>query len=108
MSSVRACDVCGDIFSEAEEGWTTSSQSVIRRRDDGTPRNVQVVVDACPDCSGNPEDTAKKLAQLRRDRRATRLALETGRIVDESVQDADEIQARRARKVRATRGDEEG
>jgi hypothetical protein len=52
MSSVRMCDQCSEIFSEAAEGWSTFSGSTRRRdKDSGEWRTVSVTRDACPDCT---------------------------------------------------------
>lgn len=80
MSSVRMCDNpnCGEIFSEAEEGWSTAVQAQVKRDDKGNLRSVQVNIDLCPDCAGDTEEVGKKLAAARRQRRIQRLELEAG------------------------------
>jgi hypothetical protein len=79
MSTVRMCDNpnCAEIFSEMEEGWTTSQQ--IQRVSDkyGNPTTAHVTVDLCPDCSGNTKELARKLSEGRKARRLQRLELET-------------------------------
>jgi len=47
MSSVRMCDNCGTIFSEAESGWQTGS--VVTVEEDGLKRSYQQ--DRCPECA---------------------------------------------------------
>lgn len=47
MSSVRMCDVCGAIFSEAEPGWQTGRVATI-----GEGGLEQLITqDRCPDCA---------------------------------------------------------
>ena len=80
MSSVRMCDNpnCGEIFSEAEVGWTVSTQAKIVEDDNGQRRTVNMNVDLCPDCSPDTRTTAKELGRRRRENRVHRLELETG------------------------------
>ena len=54
MSSVRACDNCGTIFSEAASGWGTAPvTSMQRNKDTGRMESVTSQKDMCPDCN-NP------------------------------------------------------
>lgn len=47
MSSVRMCDVCGAIFSEAEEGWQTGRIATV-----GEDKVEKIVTqDRCPSCA---------------------------------------------------------
>lgn len=78
MSTPRLCDSCGDIFSELEEGWTTSTQTQVQSGEHGESRNVSVRVDACPECSPKTSDTLKKLRAHRRSLRTAQLELEAG------------------------------
>jgi hypothetical protein len=80
MSSVRMCDNpnCGEVFSEMELGWSTSQQVQMGEDSNGRRTSISVNVDMCPDCSGNTQAVANKLAAARRERRAKRLALESG------------------------------
>lgn len=80
MSSVRMCDNpnCGEIFSEAETGWTVSTQAKIVEDDDGRRTTVQMNVDLCPDCSPDTKAVARELGKRRRENRVHRLELETG------------------------------
>ena len=55
MSSVRMCDRCGRIFSEIASGWQTYRATTVKRDPEkGTTYQVEVAMDACPDCSVNP------------------------------------------------------
>ena len=80
MSSVRMCDNpnCGEIFSEAEAGWSTAVQQQMREDSNGNRRTVQVAVDLCPDCAGDTQEVARKLSEQRRNRRIARLELTAG------------------------------
>lgn len=77
MSTPRLCDSCGDVFSELEEGWTTSTQTQISDDDHGNQRTISVRVDACPECSPKTSDTIKKLRAHRRAMKTRMLELET-------------------------------
>jgi hypothetical protein len=67
---------CGETFSEAEEGWTTTTQSKPKRSADGIQRTVTVTLDFCPECSGDPEETGRRLREARLTRREARKAIE--------------------------------
>lgn len=51
MSSVRMCDNCGSIFSEAEEGWQTGTVSTVGEDEFGQLVTRRVQQDRCPDCA---------------------------------------------------------
>jgi hypothetical protein len=80
MSSVRMCDnpKCADLFSELEEGWSTSQQVQVIE-DQGQRKTVSITIDLCPDCSGDTKKVAARLSEARRTRRSERLALEDGK-----------------------------
>lgn len=80
MSSVRMCDnpQCGEIFSEAETGWSTATQIQMRENEQGQRQAVQVNIDLCPDCAGDTKAVAQRLSEARRQRRIERLELEAG------------------------------
>lgn len=80
MSSVRMCDNPNhaEIFSELEEGWSTSQQ-VQMVEVDGQRKTISVTIDLCPDCAGNTTKLAAKLSEARKARRMEKLALESGK-----------------------------
>jgi len=84
VSSVRMCDNCGEIFSEAEERWSTAQQVQIKVDESGQRRHVSLSVDFCPDCSGDTSAVANRLAIQRRERRAQKLELESANVMDEA------------------------
>jgi hypothetical protein len=49
MSSVRMCDMCGTVFSERAEGWSTFTGSTRRKNDQGQWVNVTDTLDSCPE-----------------------------------------------------------
>lgn len=50
MSTPRICDKCKAIFSENEEGWS-SSPTVIKKRDErGRLNEITLQFDQCPKC----------------------------------------------------------
>lgn len=61
MSSVRMCDKCGTIFSENDDGWSSTNGAVQRRRENGTRYAEQVTKDFCARCMGNGEQPAPRL-----------------------------------------------
>ncbi len=62
MSAVRMCDVCGRVFSENEDGWTTAPVQVMKRVDGVMkPHNEQR--DACPEDSGAPVNLRPRAEQ---------------------------------------------
>jgi len=67
---------CGEIFSESEEGWTTTSQSKPKIDSQGNRRVINVTLDFCPECSGDPEETGRRLREARLARREARKAIE--------------------------------
>lgn len=88
MSSVRMCDNpnCGEIFSEAEEGWSVSQQAKIIEDEDGRRSTINFSVDLCPDCSPDTKAVAKQLRDRRRQNRISRLELETGDPIERELQ----------------------
>lgn len=80
MSSVRMCDNpdCGEIFSEAEQGWSVSQQTKVIEDEDGRRNTINMTVDLCPDCSPDTRAVARQLSARRRQNRIARLELETG------------------------------
>lgn len=56
------CDKCGNIFSENEDGWSTFSGTVQRRRDDGTVKPETMSQDACAACTSGVRPVAPRLA----------------------------------------------
>lgn len=61
MSSVRMCDGCGVIFSENEEGWSSTNGGIQRRRDNGARFTEQVNVDLCAACTSGDKRPAPRL-----------------------------------------------
>ena len=51
MSSVRMCDRCGTIFSEAQPGWQTFAGATVEEDDDGRSTTHRTQFDACPECA---------------------------------------------------------
>lgn len=78
---------CGEIFSEAETGWSTAQQVQVLENEDGQRRTVSVAIDLCPDCAGNTKEVSRKLAEGRRKRRIERLELEAG-VSGDAIEDA--------------------
>lgn len=60
MSSVRMCDNCGTIFSEASGGWQTGTIITVTEEGD----TIRVVQDRCPDCAVGGKDKKKPLPKL--------------------------------------------
>lgn len=60
MSSVRMCDNCGTIFSEAAGGWQTGTILTIIEEGD----TIRVVQDRCPACAVGGKDKPKPLPKL--------------------------------------------
>ena len=73
---------CGELFSEMEEGWTTASQSKVKTNSQGMRNTVTVVLDFCPECSGDPEETGSRLREARMKKRAA-LVLEAAKTTAE-------------------------
>jgi hypothetical protein len=60
------CDRDGTIFSENDEGWSTTTGTIQKRRENGTRYAEQVTIDLCPSCTeGAARATTPRLpAQL--------------------------------------------
>lgn len=56
------CDVCGKIFSENEEDWSTFQGSRKRRREDGSRYVESVDQDRCPACTNGSHPVTPHLA----------------------------------------------
>lgn len=66
MSSVRMCDICGTVFSERVEGWSTYEGTVMRKNTmTGKMERVSDEMDACP------EDTERRMGIQQRPELAT-------------------------------------
>jgi hypothetical protein len=81
MSAVRMCDVCGRVFSENEDGWTTAPVQAMKRID-GVMKPHTEQRDACPEDSGVPVNlrpqTEQYQGQLSTGRKIARLEQEAG------------------------------
>lgn len=91
MSSVRMCDnpECGEIFSEAEEGWSVSQQTKIIEDGDGRRSTINMSVDLCPECSPDTKANAARLRERRKQNRINRLELTVGNALDDELAKAE-------------------
>lgn len=55
------CDKCGTIFSENDEGWSSTTGAIQRRKDDGRRYSEQVNIDLCLVCTGNTGQITPRL-----------------------------------------------
>jgi hypothetical protein len=87
MSSVRMCDNpgCGEIFSEAEEGWSVSQQTKIIEDDSGRRSSINMTLDLCPECSPDTKANAARLREIRKRNRIARLELTIGNSLDDEL-----------------------
>lgn len=82
------CDVpgCGEIFSELEDGWGTSQTTKVIETGDGNRKTITVMVDTCPEHTGDTKEVARKLREARKARRIERLELETGDSIERELE----------------------
>jgi hypothetical protein len=63
MSSVRMCDVCGTIFSEASEDWSSGTATQFYTDSEtGRRRQREAQQDRCGTCNGTPSTVVPRLA----------------------------------------------
>lgn len=55
------CDKCGTIFSENDEGWSSTNGAIQRRKDDGRRYSEQMNIDLCAACTGNAGQAVPRL-----------------------------------------------
>lgn len=68
MSTVRMCDytmpdgkVCGTIFSERDDGWSTGTVTMMKDDEDsGIRRAIVEQIDLCPDHSPTPQKRQRR------------------------------------------------
>lgn len=65
MSEVRLCDRpgCGKVFSVRSDGWSTfTAARFVKNKDTGRRVEISEQLDACPDCTGNPDEIPVAIA----------------------------------------------